>query len=772
MTENRILPLRDAEDVRAAGGKAVSLGNLIRLGLPVPEGFVVPTAQFREHVARSCESENMLPEEKMKAIMRTPVSAELRVAVEAMYESFGNRAVAVRSSATAEDSASASFAGQFITVLNLTDSEEILKAIQSCWSSVFSERVRAYAGVADTIEMAVVIQEMIPADFAGVAFTSDPLTNSDEVLYIEWVKGLGEVLVSGERIDGRIWCDAEGGDIRRIDYMTDEGPYPEDQLWRDLTKHLVSIQMGIDRRQDVEWAFDGTSLFILQARPITAEQKGNTATPDPWLLPGRPKGGWTEKTRQFFDLWDEYNPVQIYPLAWSLYYPAIMQASVDMLDFGSNTAPTVETFVVVLDGVPIMLDPEARIQSDNNGQVREHLCRDMAALTEVREKTQRMKDAVGDCSALSDRDLRDMIIAVSDLYRDALTVRLLVADNERISQLNRVKKDIAGIIKPLNLVVDTVLEVIEGGVDDMTSMMNRDLATLARRASEEGRTAAWESELNTFFETYGHCSINGERMIKEQIKKQVENMTGIHDNGTDDIARQRAEKVVADIREKLSGTSLAKFTAVLEEYKKLIILRERYKWDVEIPMPLFDRVTNEVGSRLTKQGILNTPTDIHLLTIDEISAALRGESTVSTADRKKRVSLLAWREHVSWLPVGYLGRVYTADDTTLKGTPASPGSATGPAAVVTGPDEFSAVSEGAIVIARATNPMWTQIFSRIGGIIVENGSTISHAAIVAREYGIPAVVGVPGATEAFNNGEMIIIDGETGTIVRQKMQKF
>jgi pyruvate,water dikinase len=307
----RVVPFADERclDVARAGGKGASLARMAALGLPVPPGFVVPASCLAEGLpdggaelrslltrARTEESFAAAAEQAQELVARVEPQDELRASIEESYAALGegDTPVAVRSSACAEDSETASFAGQQETYLHVRGPELVLRRIGDCWGSFFTERALFYRSRKGTLEdlgMAVVIQRMVDADVAGVLFTIDPTRGRRDRMLVEAVFGLGEAVVSGQVTpdhyvlarDGRLKkCnlttqpyavvrDPAGG-IREAPLSEEEGSaqtLDEEQL-RALADVGRDLEERLGRPQDIEWAIERGELFVLQARPVTA----------------------------------------------------------------------------------------------------------------------------------------------------------------------------------------------------------------------------------------------------------------------------------------------------------------------------------------------------------------------------------------------------------------------------------------------------------------------------------------------------------------------
>jgi pyruvate, water dikinase len=277
-------------EVARAGGKGASLARMTELGLPVPEGFVVP-ADVLETVVDAEALRAALPDHgKAQAIV---AQAEVPAAIAEMYEALGDDPpVAVRSSACAEDSETASYAGQQETYLYVRGAESVRDRVRDCWASFFSERAIFYRqkkGSLDDLGMAVVVQRMVRADVAGVLFTCDPVRGRRDRMVVEAVLGLGEAAVSGQvtpdhyilKRDGTVRkaqvseqpfaivpVEAGGTEERELGAEGSEPKIGEEQL-RALARLGDDLEQRLGGPQDIEWALEGGEIYVLQARPVT-----------------------------------------------------------------------------------------------------------------------------------------------------------------------------------------------------------------------------------------------------------------------------------------------------------------------------------------------------------------------------------------------------------------------------------------------------------------------------------------------------------------------
>ena len=300
-----VLPFGEASclEVASAGGKGASLARMSALGLPVPPGFVVPAGALAAALPDGGDELRSLAlrrdAEGAQALIRTvELDPGLREAVLAAYARLGDGdgdvPVAVRSSACAEDSEEASFAGQQETYLHVRGGDDVRARIRDCWASFFSERALFYRerkGALDDLRMAVVVQRMVEAEVAGVLFTCDPVRKRSDRMVVEAVLGLGEAVVSGEvtpdhyvlKRDGKVRkaqihtqpyavVSVPAGGVAERRLSAEEGA--AQKVSEDVLARLARLGDDLEQRlgapQDIEWALQGGEIFVLQSRPVTA----------------------------------------------------------------------------------------------------------------------------------------------------------------------------------------------------------------------------------------------------------------------------------------------------------------------------------------------------------------------------------------------------------------------------------------------------------------------------------------------------------------------
>jgi rifampicin phosphotransferase len=305
-----IAPLSDfgRDDVVAAGGKGANLGELVRAGLSVPNGFVITTDAYLEaiqpldrEIAERVDSSEVA---SIRSVVESALMpADLRTEVAGAYAELGGGPVAVRSSATTEDLPGAAFAGQHDTYLNVVGEDALIDAVLRCWGSLWTERASAYRSRikidSAAIKMAVVVQSMINAEVAGVMFTADPVTGDRHTIMVDASTGLGEAVVSGSVTPDHYLLDDQG----RIRHFQPGEPSSTkrlpDHVLEELARLGTTVATLFGRPQDIEWAYADDHVWLLQARPMTA------LPPPPITL--------NRLQRRLASVFLDYFPVRPYP---------------------------------------------------------------------------------------------------------------------------------------------------------------------------------------------------------------------------------------------------------------------------------------------------------------------------------------------------------------------------------------------------------------------------------------------------------------------------
>jgi pyruvate,water dikinase len=764
------------EDLAMAGGKAANLGELVRNGFPVPGGFVVTTHAY-ELVADGRDTRAYFE--------GVEVPGELRREIADAYEALGGGAVAVRSSATAEDLPGAAFAGQQDTYLNVVGEESLIDAVRRCWGSLWTERALAYRaklGIdpAD-VRIAVVVQKMVQAETAGVMFTANPLTGERAQLVIDASGGLGEAVVSGlvtpdhyvldpsgartsftaGRREVVVRAVAGGGVVHESGDPGPSAPLPAGVL-RELAALGTKVAAHFGRPQDIEWAYAEGEVRLLQARPMTK------------LPPPPPPRPLNPIQRRLGTILLEYLPERPYPIdmsTWLPYGPAGLMGKV-VSSFGVRSA--FDDFLKEEDGVVYaFLPPSPRPSLDLlrtpyriARRARRH---DPARWTE----DPRFQDFLAKTRELGGRDLRAMTWPeLVRVPRQALALVQPVADL-RIDYLPGTGLALARLLVAVKLLGrGKLFGDLLFGARTRTVDANRALERLAQRMRRTGEhDAGFQAELAEFLAEYGHRETASPITVTsptwadapETVLDLVRLLASAPPSsppGDDALERLLRHPLLR------SRGAKARMRRWVAASRAGVAFREDSHFYFTMPLPILRRSLLELGRRLCDAGVIDVPEDVFHLRLEELEAVKEpAEAPESYRDRvRARAAKRAELEGVRLIDPALVFPVRESGDALVTGSPASGGVATGPVKVISGPAEFGRLADGDVLVCPYTNPSWTPLFQRAAAVVVDTGGAASHAAIVAREYGIPAVMGTGRGTSVLADGQKVTVNGTTGRV--------
>jgi pyruvate,water dikinase len=787
--------LRDADEIRLVGGKAANLGRLLRLGFPVPPGFAVTTAAYRAVLAAN----DLAGADAALLHARLPgatIPAEVGGPLLAAYRRLCAPAVAVRSSGTAEDLAAASFAGQHDTFLNVTSPEALLDAVRACWASLWSPRAVDYRrrrGWDDRdLALAVVVQAMVPAEWAGVLFTADPVTGRRDRLVIEAVPGLGEALVSGEASGHRAVVDK-----RSLRLVSGDGTLPG-RLPDELARLGVRIEDALGQPQDIEWAVAVGRVAILQARPLTAlpAEHGEAAPPATRRYTRFQREGALHAL--------DHMPLPPYPFDVALYYrPLLARALGALRSLGLVPSPLGEVLVEVAEGVvqlvPPTIRPTVRALALPAKLVAALRADAGAWLDECRATLVARADHLDaeDLAGLPDEALLDRVEELQRLQLGLFMGRfghlvpglLLGQALPALLRLAVGKRDAARLHGDL-----------VAGVPCTTTAANRALGQLARRirdaaavraaflGAEPGQIPAQldavaggdavRAEVDAFLRRYGSRELamagaafpawrDDPAIVYGLLKALVGGeraASPLDDDDPDRAARARREVEAALRGGRLGPRRLLRrpILGAIDATRRSIAFREDSHFLLLLPFTVIRRLALELGRRLMARGALAAAGDVFFLEVAELRQPGEAERVRETV-RVRQAARLPVEGSYTAVPAALLEQATVGG--ALVGVPASPGRAVGAVRVILQERDFWRLRPGEVLVAPYTNPAWTPLFAMAGAVVVDAGGAASHAAIVAREYGIPAVMGTRNGTRSLHEGQRVLVDGSTGRVV-------
>ncbi|MFV0373411.1 PEP/pyruvate-binding domain-containing protein [Microbacterium sp.] len=789
-------PLTDVRrtDLALAGGKGANLGELIAAGFDVPAGFVVTTAAYRAAIAP-------LDEVDAHAVAAAAVPAAVDTALRAAYAELDGGPVAVRSSATAEDLPGAAFAGQQDTFLGIVGDEALRDAVRRCWASLWTDRAIAYRErlriPPESVAIAVVVQRMVPADYAGVMLTADPVTGARDRVVIDASPGLGEAVVSGlvtpdhavvdeaDRVvahtRGRretvIRAAANGG--TRTESGGDEPALTDGDL-AGLARVGRRIAAHFGTPQDIEWAITERGIAILQARPMTA------LPPAPIAL--------SRLQRFIGPVLLELLPRRPYPLeftTWSLMIGAHVQGMVDgiaglRLHF-ADIMPAHDA--IVQEFVPYQPHPTGRTPRRVLRTIA-HLGRDPRRWrTDTRYAQFRAATAV--LAAQNPRELSwselvsvpPQAAAATDLMT-ALRIAYLPPAAAAMVRLRLILVALGrtDLFADLLLGHRTVTQRANDELAAIAAAIRAD-ADLAGRAAECDGDELWalvrdgapriRAQVEAFLDEFGHRETTSILLGKDPtwgdepgtMMALVAVLLGDEPDPRPArfetaLATLLAHPVVRALRLQPTARRLA------DRASTGVLVREDSHFELTRTMPPVRHALIEAGRRLAEAGAIDDPEDAWFLTYGELRSMTGPDDTrvdVRAAALRRRAAY-AERASAPLIAPSTLYPNRRAGDAVVAGTPGGGGRAQGPVRVIHDVTEFARLQPGEVLVCPATNPSWTPLFARAAAVVVDNGGVASHAAIVAREYGLPAVMGTGDGTRVLTDGDLVRVDGDLGTV--------
>jgi phosphohistidine swiveling domain-containing protein len=805
-----VRPLRDvtARDGAIAGGKGANLGELLRAGLAVPEGFIVTTEAYRR-VASELDAEDAA--RARARLAGTTIPDDVAAAVRAAYRALGAGLVAVRSSATAEDLPEASFAGQQDTFLGVEGEDDLLDAIRRCWASLWNERAIAYRRSHDIeghgLALAVVVQRMVDARAAGVLFTADPVTGRRRRAVIDAVAGLGDRLVSGAANPEHFVVDPASGEV-----LERRGAVLDDTSLRELAAAGARIETHYGRPQDIEWAIDRAgALWIVQSRDITTLYPLPSDLPDPEI-----------DLRVLFSanvaqgLFQPFTPMglQTFRLIGSAFAGIVGKPPADP----EAGVPTTKTSGLRLwiDITPLVRDGAARhlaervlsVMEARSGSVLTRLLADprlaprasgprtrlrvaqavvrtgipLAVVRTLLRPEARRQRVLREVDAIVDVDLGP---AQTSLERVTAFERLFLVLPPRmfprlvgLAAAGFASYNLAGRVLGRAVQRDELRTVLRGLAFNPTTEMDLALWDLARRTRDD--PTAEERELTSFLARYGHRAVaeidlGVPRWAEDpsHLRAAMATYRRITDPAQAPDAvfargAREAEAMIATLLARVHGPRRWLARVLLRRVRALGGLREMPKFQIIRVFARGRALLAPIGHELAASGRLARADDLWFLSLPEVRRAIAGEDMRDlVATRRAEYGREMKRRHIPRLLLsdGTDAEAALAEPSAdgIRGTPASPGVARGSARVLLSPDG-ARLEPGEVLVAPATDPGWTPLFLAASALVMEMGGMMSHGAVVAREYGIPAVVGVPGATERIATGDQLVVDGSAGTV--------
>ncbi|GAA0587236.1 phosphoenolpyruvate synthase [Streptomyces crystallinus] len=861
MTEQYVRDLEEVDGTQTAvvGGKGAHLGALAGIeGVQVPGGFCVTTDAFRRIMAEAPPIEGLLDqlarlEPDDREGIRT-LSAEIRRSIEgiaipddlaaaitrALARSGEDAAYAVRSSATAEDLPTASFAGQQDTYLNIRGASAVLQHISRCWASLFTERAVTYrrrGGVDDrTVQMAVVVQRMVFPDAAGILFTADPVTGNRKVATVDAGFGLGEALVSG-LVNPDVFTVRDGAVVARtiaakqralealpeggtrevaVDAQRQEQPALTDAQVVRLVELGRRIEAHFGRPQDIEWCWADGTFQIVQSRPITTlfpVPEAHDQENHVYVSVGHQQMMTDAMKPLGISMWQLTAMAPMHEAGGRLFVdvtgrlasPASRTALLDLMGKGDPLVrDALETVLERGDFVPSL--PDAAPTGPPAGGAPAPIETDPALVTQLIERSRASVEALErGIRTKTGPALFDFLLEAFEEHkrnvRDPLSMQAIMAGMEATWWLNDKLGEWLGeknaadtltlsapgnVTSEMGLALLDVADVIRPRAEVVAFLEGvRDEDFLEELAKLPGGTGARDA-IEAYLDRYGMRCVGEIDITRPRWRERPTTLVpAILDNVRNfgpgaaerrfEEGRQRALKKEQDVLSRLralpDGDKKAdEAKRMIDRVRTFIGYREYPKYGIISRYFVYKQALLAEAERLVRAGVLREKDDVFYLTFQEFHDVVRSQQM---DDRLVQQRKDAFRSYQTLTPPRVLtsdgealSGAYRRDDVpagALVGLPVSAGTVEGRARVVLDMAEAD-LAAGDILVTAYTDPSWSPLFVGIAGLVTEVGGLMTHGAVIAREYGLPAVVGVGQATRLIRDGQRIRVHGTEGYV--------
>ena len=841
----------DETDLPGIGGKGLNLGKLTRAGFRVPQGFCVTTDAYRFSVQD-------LSEQNAGAIKELVLLPELVAEIRTAWDQLQTATVAVRSSATAEDLAEASFAGQQDTFLNVA-SDELLDALKACWASLWSERAIAYRrtqGITDEgLAMAVVIQEMCDADVSGVLFTVSPFSSDVSIIESNW--GLGESVVSGAITPDSFHISRKTGEVLEKNVATkremvtaagvdevspaqQDVPSLTDAQLKELTQLGMQIETFYGKPMDIEWALADTQFVLLQARHITTPVTATTTSERVHPTSGTDTAS-VEKLRQaeiqkleartetHGTVRCHHNLAEVLPaplpMTWSIvkefmsgagglgkayrglgFHPSQQVDNEGILDLicGRVYVNLNREAELHFDGFPFAHDFNALKQHPQQAmyaQAQTDITRSNASfwlklplhVIRMSSAEMRLRRIRSDFDRLLTEEVfptfqaeveAEQNLSYSDLCDAELVTKFQTWCSKTLDDFAP-KALTATLLAGFSL--QRLEAVLQKCLDETTAktLASRLISGLSGNLTVETNEKLWQVAngdlaLTDFIKNYGHRAVNEFELAQPRWREDTTYLEQVIASFQQEISgtnegQERASHFVRQVEQREAAeaelrvilgdkANLQKqIESELDFTRRYMPFRETAKFYLMLGYEQIRRPLLELNNRYELEG------GIFYLVPDELESLIDGDDfgdIIATRRIQRELMLQIEMPDVIFSDaleqIGAPVSIGAAE--TYTGVGVSAGVATGKARVLLTPSDVNPSDRDYILVCPSTDPAWTPLFLHAAGLVMERGGILSHGAVVAREYGVPAVVNIPNATQRIADGQELQVDGNKGIV--------
>lgn len=777
-------------DADIAGGKGSSLGEMTQAGIPVPPGYVVLSSAFESFLTETdlnVEIEATLDSVKHQEmhtienaseriqglILNVEMPDQIKAEILINFKDLGAEYVAVRSSATAEDSSEAAWAGQLDSFLNTTEAT-LLENVRRCWASLFTPRAIFYRFEKELhkqkISVAVVVQKMVNSEKSGIAFSVHPVTEDRNQLIIEAGYGLGEAIVSGsvtpdsyvvtkiprEILDtnvssqGRALYRADGGGNEWKDLGTDGEQQVLDKAQiKELSNLIVKIEEHYNFPCDIEWAFEAETFYITQSRPITtlnieiAEEAIEGIIPSDYKFYGLWKGylfaNW------FWTNW--LTPSYLKRINLDLEDPGVFVIKGGNFFLKKSTVETIKNYIVTLvEKKDITTFNEMRAMSDEifASTIKEIKSLDPNTVT---------PEVINQVSEIGRKIMFPWTFGyqVAKVFDDVLS--------EAAQKAGVPPEDISALMPEYDTPLmqsQKKLREIKATLQDkgywVKLLENSEEAVLGIQA---------DADVNKLIQDYSveyswvgiMNLVGGDPLTTEQVIEQVTHLQDKHDEKT----TQR--NIDPDFRFLVDAAANAGYMPQLGV--------EYYAMYSQDAIPFYQNAANQLG--ISYRELLD-------LNLDEIIAGLKGNDVKKLVARRQndnwaihsvpnaQPKVIDDKEAVDQLFDLMVPKVELSDDGLIRGQTGNKGKAKGVVKVILTPEEFHKMEKGDVLVTTMTTPDYVPLMHKASAIVTDIGGLLCHAAIISRELNKPCIIDTKFASQILKDGDEVEVDAEKATV--------
>lgn len=760
--------------------------------------------------------------ELMEILSNGKLPKTMEAEIKNAYEKLGQDVrVAVRSSATAEDLPEASFAGQQETYLNIKGEESLINSIKKCFASLWTDRAIIYRKKTgfdkEKVSLAVVVQIMIEGDVSGVLFTVNPTNQNRKEMMINASYGLGEAIVSGIVTPDTVIWDREANKIKNkilgnkeisivygkaggtIQIRNEEEKRKKFSINEKQIEALVKVAEKIEKHygspQDIEWAIKNNEIYILQARGITTLDKDSSDCLN--INDNKKKRKQSEVEKRIMNNLIEHCPTPLYPLEFEAFKNVmngksrvfnelgiIMKDQVKMSNDGTLTIDSSSTNISPrIFKLPFEI--KNFINYSNNIKHTQNIFANINNKLSYIEDTKLYENEHCNLNKLTITELLQLLQEIMEMTKQIVYVRFrynifpsVLISKFIHSKLQKIKKGMTEYDLLSNLEYKTWN--MNKAIDRLAQIINSDVnlknAISCLKDIDRKDLDCKLEQLAASYKEFGHCY---KQLLKEFKWKSVNSyqafstvswnedkqnfITLLHISMESEALKEDKNKyndICNKVINRFSKKAAKNMFQRIEQIRAYHVNREESLYMLEKCYGLSRKILNEITNKYPQ--IFKNQNDILFLELDEVYKLDKEINEdffvkqINIRKKSRRKNKMLW-ESYELSDFDYQGDV-------LKGVSGNRGKIIGKVCVINDIAEFSKLKKDEILVCKYTDPSWTPLFSLAKAVVSDTGGPLSHSAIVAREYDIPAVLGCGNATKILKDGQNIIVDGNRGII--------